>query len=456
MRIINERNVFLYWVGQEFKLIKILRNLIYLHSIVGKGYHVHLITPKNIKEYLSEIPECFYRLQPAFQADFVRVNAVCQYGGIWIDSDTLVLESLDSLFEYLEKKDGFFIREGESNHTVCNGLFGSKKNTPLMNEIKNEINNILFHKQENLCWCEIGNYIFQNFFVYRSYLYQNYEIINGLENMYPIMWESCVNEFLNQPYDNYKNIIRDYQPLLVLVHTVYQDAEKYTYEDLLDGNRPINYFLNKSLQSFKTAMSLKTNELINDKTFKSNVDLLNKNLTTNTINFDNPNENIIRYLTATNLSKKMLTIGVENIQLTLFFLSSNKNLKLYQQTISEDNLKNPIEYQKGITVLQKLFGDRFNILDSNKNILETNNQNLKCEIDVVYINRESTEIKKELLSIKPYLSERPIIIVENTHLELVSNVVNNLVEDKIVIRVPQFPKMDDSNAYQNEIIYYKE
>lgn len=29
---------------------------------------------------------------PAHQADFVRVNVICDYGGIWLDSDTLVLE----------------------------------------------------------------------------------------------------------------------------------------------------------------------------------------------------------------------------------------------------------------------------------------------------------------------------------------------------------------------------
>ena len=40
----HKRNIFLYWVGKEFKLISILRNLIYLHSTNGKGYNVILIT----------------------------------------------------------------------------------------------------------------------------------------------------------------------------------------------------------------------------------------------------------------------------------------------------------------------------------------------------------------------------------------------------------------------------
>ena len=44
----GERNLYLYWVGEEYKLISILRNLIYLHSTNGAGYNIHLITDKNI------------------------------------------------------------------------------------------------------------------------------------------------------------------------------------------------------------------------------------------------------------------------------------------------------------------------------------------------------------------------------------------------------------------------
>ena len=72
------------------------------------GYNVILITHENINDYIDNIPKYFYELSPAHQADFVRVNVICDYGGIWLDSDTLVLDSLDSLFDIIENKDGFF------------------------------------------------------------------------------------------------------------------------------------------------------------------------------------------------------------------------------------------------------------------------------------------------------------------------------------------------------------
>lgn len=91
------RNIYTYWTGKEYKFINILRNLILLHSKSGKGYNFHLITPDNISDYIDDIPDYFYSLQPAHQADFIRIDVICNNGGIWLDSDTLVMNSIDSL-----------------------------------------------------------------------------------------------------------------------------------------------------------------------------------------------------------------------------------------------------------------------------------------------------------------------------------------------------------------------
>ena len=99
-----QRNLFLYWEGPDYSLISLFRKLIYLHSKNGKGYKVHLINHKNVHEYIKDLPKCFFKLQLAHQADVVRVNVICDYGGIWIDSDTIVVDKLDGLFDYLETK----------------------------------------------------------------------------------------------------------------------------------------------------------------------------------------------------------------------------------------------------------------------------------------------------------------------------------------------------------------
>jgi hypothetical protein len=243
------RNLFLYWVGKDYKLISILRNLIYLHSTNGKGYNVHLITERNINEYIKDIPPYFSNICHAHQADFIRVHVICEYGGIWLDSDTLVLDSLDSLFDIIENRNGFFIRE--NNNILWNGIFGSKKNTELMLKWKEKLTKILDMKKGMIGWCEIGNDMLQNLYNENNKQYEEYIILNGLDNLYPVNYNKCIDEYINKPYDNYKKIVREYQPLIALVSSVYKEIENRTEKEILEGNMPLNYFINKSFENMK-------------------------------------------------------------------------------------------------------------------------------------------------------------------------------------------------------------
>lgn len=244
----KKRNVYLYWVGNEYKLISILRKIIYLHSTNSKGYKVILITEKNINKYIKTIPTYFSNLCSAHQADFVRINVICDYGGIWLDSDTLVLDSLDSLFDLIENKNGFFIKE--NNDILCNGIFGSKPNTQLMINWRKKMISKLNDTQGKIDWCDIGNNMLHNIYIENPTLYDNYKIFNGLDNLYPVNWNECTTEFIDKPYDNYKTIIREYQPLIILVNTVYKKLECMTEKEILEGNMPLNYFINKSFKNF--------------------------------------------------------------------------------------------------------------------------------------------------------------------------------------------------------------
>jgi hypothetical protein len=239
------RNVYLFWVGKQYKLISILLDLIYLHSTNGKGYKVNLITDKNINDYIKNIPYYFTYLSPEHKADFVRVHVICDYGGIWLDSDTIVMDKLDTLFDYIENKNGFFIKE--NNVILCNGIFGSKPNTKLMIQFKSEMMKILENTKGKIGWTDIGSNLLESMYNKTPALFDDYKIFNGLDNLYPINWNSCVIEFIDKPYDNYKTIIREYQPLVVLVNSVYKKLECMTKLEILEGNMPLNYFINKSI-----------------------------------------------------------------------------------------------------------------------------------------------------------------------------------------------------------------
>ena len=81
----------------------------------------------------------------------------------------------------------------------------SKKNTELMLEWKKIILEIL-GKNNTISWTTLGSSILNNLYSTKNTLYSNYKIFNGLDNLYPIFWKNCVNEFIKKPYDNYKNL----------------------------------------------------------------------------------------------------------------------------------------------------------------------------------------------------------------------------------------------------------
>jgi len=372
--VTQKNNVFLYWVGNEPTLIKILRNLIYLHSTNGNGYTVHLINHDNIKQYIDILPEYFYILCPAHQADYVRVNVLCDYGGLWLDSDTIVIESLDNLFDIINKQNGFFIKE--NNCILWNGIFGSKPQTSLMLEWKQKMQNILDIKKNTISWAEIGCDMLQSIFNNNNKLFDNYKIFNGLDTMYPVNWNNCVEEFINKPYDNYKNIVRSYQPLLVLVNSVYKNLEEKEVSEIINGNIPLNYFINLSYNN----LSIQKNKMIN------NFDIYNYG--TN----DYISNSIINYKcwepTITNIFKSILNnnnytvidVGSNIGYYTL--LSSkyaekvysidgyNKNIELINNSILFNNLKNIFVHNVCIAEIDNLNYQfkNFDIVKNNGNI----------------------------------------------------------------------------------------
>lgn len=230
--------VFLFWTGNSYTLIDLFRKLIKKHH-----KNVHLITPENIQNYIEvdELPDCFDSLVPAHQADVIRVLTLCKHGGIWMDSDTLVLSSLDKLFDC---GNGFFIRE--NNTLLWNGVFGTKKETKLMIEWKRRILNTLKRKKEKIKWTEIGSKVLENMYAYDPTLYEGYTIYNGLDTVYPVNWNNCVKEYLQSDYEHYMTITRNFQPFIVLVNSVYKELKDKNEDEIMKLRCPLVYFLKLS------------------------------------------------------------------------------------------------------------------------------------------------------------------------------------------------------------------
>ena len=252
--VIGAKNVFLYWIGEPVPhLIMLLRELIYKHSKYGQAYKVHLINHDNLDKYVpaSERPGCFKDLVPAHQADFIRIYCVCKYGGIWLDSDTLVMSDLSELFTHLETHEGFFVTEWG---WICNGIFGSRAGTPFITQWLNDAKKILDDKQcQNIDWIEIGGKYLTK--AREQGQLSGYYIIRGDESIYPVSPNDAVREFIEKPYDNYKTIVRQKtQPVIVLVSSVYHKINSMVKSpvEIRKLHTPLNYFIDKSYKALAT------------------------------------------------------------------------------------------------------------------------------------------------------------------------------------------------------------
>lgn len=89
------------------------------------------------------VREAYEEKKWAFVSDVVRLYALVNYGGIYMDTDVEVIGSLDSLLEY-EAVSGF-----ESQTEIPTGLMGSIAHQELFEEMLNEYNSVHFLKSDN-------------------------------------------------------------------------------------------------------------------------------------------------------------------------------------------------------------------------------------------------------------------------------------------------------------------
>ena len=241
MPIENDKNVFVYWEGPEFSLITLLRRIIYKFSKNNENYKVFFLNDSNISHYI-DIPSEYSSLAVNHKSDFIRANIIYKYGGIWLDSDTLVMSDLSSLFEIIGRKNGFLIKQ--NNDIVCTGVFGSKSKTGFLKEWKIRIDQRI--KKKRLAWDEIGPVMVHSIHL-QTDTTNNYEIFNGLDNVYPVNWNICVEHFLNKERHHYQTLEREYQPFIILVNSVYRKLKDKTEEEILKLDNPLAHFLRLSL-----------------------------------------------------------------------------------------------------------------------------------------------------------------------------------------------------------------
>lgn len=140
-------NVWVYWQGDRQPYIDLCIDTIKKHSI---GLNFTLLNDYKVKSYLC-LPSIYNTLSVVHRADYIRVALLKEYGGIWLDADTIVLKPLVKYLSFLKKYK--FLGFGKSRTPQTAVIAGTTDSLILslwLRYIHNHINN------DKISWGDLG------------------------------------------------------------------------------------------------------------------------------------------------------------------------------------------------------------------------------------------------------------------------------------------------------------
>lgn len=142
--------VWLYWEGTLPDWINECQKTVFAHAS-----NVKLLTPEIFNELRDiDLDINIDDLHVAHRADYIRAFLLTKFGGLWIDSDCLVLKSLQPIISLLNTYDflGYRERSGE----VTNNFMGAARNSILAAKYYQRVGDIL-RSGEKIEWLTLGS-----------------------------------------------------------------------------------------------------------------------------------------------------------------------------------------------------------------------------------------------------------------------------------------------------------
>lgn len=249
---LHNMSIITYWEGPKPLLIRVLHQLMELHCSFNSGDKkitpFHCITKD---EFLANksgaYSDYFSNLSEAAQADIARVEHIYENGGIWLDSDTLVMTQLQALIDLLTSKNGFFVTSlGKRGTKLCNGVFGSRGQTKLLEEWQDMIDCYITRKEQP-AHGDFGFRCLGRLIAHQKEYFDDYIIFDGQKTMFPVAWFESEKIFLKGSSNPSPKIEREFQPLIILVNKVYSNYNQLP--DKPGEGCTLDYYIQQSLMN---------------------------------------------------------------------------------------------------------------------------------------------------------------------------------------------------------------
>ncbi|SEI07783.1 Capsular polysaccharide synthesis protein [Rheinheimera pacifica] len=87
------KTIWTYWHSAEQP--EVVKRCIAGWQALNPDYHIHVLNADNITDYIRPVPDKLTRLNVAKQTDWIRLELLNRYGGIWLDASIILTASLD-------------------------------------------------------------------------------------------------------------------------------------------------------------------------------------------------------------------------------------------------------------------------------------------------------------------------------------------------------------------------
>jgi hypothetical protein len=215
------------------------------------NFDLILLDDDNISSYMK-LPDIFYKLKPNFKSDIIRWNILNENGGIWLDTDIIIIKNLNDLFENINDKN-LAILDIEYNYKIGCCSLVMKNNSICTNFCVNKLNEKI-EKNKNLDfdWNDLGPNIVTE-------MYQNFKdniILNSHDKVIKgcnfICWNDVpgINKqkwYLDLP-ENAKNkaeqIINNNECYYVITWTIYRmNDDENIIDKVFNDEKSVFYYL---------------------------------------------------------------------------------------------------------------------------------------------------------------------------------------------------------------------
>ena len=262
----NKPKIWLYWENKPGSKKPEYLKLCY-DSVVrncSKDFDINLLNEKTVYNFIPDLPDLSFLKIPQ-KTDYIRLCLLKKYGGIWLDSDVIVINNLLPLIKKLDTYEfvGFgchtknCIKNTNGFPKPANWVLVSRKNGKLISNCLDKAKYVInkskgkikknYHKiGRKLFWSEINNLLIND----KNWKYYHY-------NSKCIERDSHGKKLINKRMISKENIDKNCIDKLLFV-PIYNTAPgfpkwflKMSREKLLKSNYLISKFFRLSLKIFQ-------------------------------------------------------------------------------------------------------------------------------------------------------------------------------------------------------------